>query len=119
MRNKLIVSSLFLALALVSSANARNLGGGFEGPGVDSVTVSDVQKMADDTHVVIEGFIEKGLGNEEYLFKDNTGSIVIEVDDDDWRGLVIKPENKVVIKGEIDKEMFREPKIDVDSISLK
>ena len=97
MRNKLIVSSLFLALALVSSANARNLGGGFEGPGVDSVTVSDVQKMADDTHVVIEGFIEKGLGNEEYLFKDNTGSIVIEVDDDYWRGLVLIPENKVVI----------------------
>ena len=67
MRNKLIISSLFLALALVSSANARNLGGGFEGPGIDSVTVSDIQKMTDDTHGVMVGNIDKSLGNEESM----------------------------------------------------
>ena len=74
--------------------------------------------MSDDTPVVLNGQIEKSLGNEKYQFKDATGTVVVEIDDEDWRGVDVRPENMVTIKGEIDKDMFT-TEIDVDSVELK
>ena len=52
------------------------------------------------------------------MLKDATGSITIEIDDDDWRGLDVTPQDVVTVKGEVDKDMFN-TEIDVDSIELK
>ena len=52
------------------------------------------------------------------MFKDSTGSVTVEIDDEDWRGLDVKPQDMVTIKGEVDKEMFS-TEIDVDYIELK
>lgn len=116
--NKFLVL-LGVSLALIGNAQAKNLGGGFEGPGVSTVSVAEASKLPDDTAVTLIGSIEKSLGDEKYLFKDKTGSIVVEIDDDDWRGLTVKPENTIEIRGDVDKEMFRDSIIDVDYISVK
>ena len=112
--NKLLSASV-LSLAIGFSASAM---AAFQGPGVAPTSVADALKLRDDAAVVLTGQIEKSLGNEKYQFKDATGTVVIEIDDEDWRGVDVKPEDTVIIKGEIDKDVFS-TEIDVDSVELK
>lgn len=118
--NKLLSTSVFaLAVTLSSAALAVMPQGGFQGPGIQPTTVAQALEMKDDTAVVLTGQIEKSLGKEKYLFKDATGSVTIEVDNEDWRGLNVSPKDTIIIKGDVDKEMMRDTKIDVDSVELK
>ena len=122
--NKFISASAFV-VALGLSANAFATGfqgpqnmGGFQGPGLEPSSVSEALKLNDDTPVVLVGQIEKSLGDEKYLFKDATGSVTIEIDNDDWRGVNVTPKDTIVIQGEVDKDFFK-TEIDVDSVALK
>ena len=123
--NKFLTASV-LALSVTLSGSALASGfqggavpaGGFQGPGLEPSTVAQVLTYSDDTPVVVNGQIEKSLGNEKYLFKDSTGSVTIEIDDEDWRGLNVTPKDTITIRGEIDKDLFK-TEIDVDSVSLK
>lgn len=54
-------------------------------------------------------------GDEEYMFKDSTGKIVIEIDDEDWGGLTVGPKDTVEISGEIDRDL-KKVKLDVFKI---
>lgn len=120
-----ILSLSVLAIALSYSVGAsagfngsvQNVGG-FQGPGLSTITVADALKMGDDTAVVLEGQIEKSLGKEQYVFKDATGSVTIEIDDDDWHGRTVTPQDTIIIKGEVEKDMFK-TEIEVDTIELK
>ena len=122
--NKLVaVSALALMLGFAGAAHAQYHGataprGGFTGPGLAVSTVAEAAKMSDDQAVVLEGKIKQGLGDEKYLFHDASGEITIEIDDEDWRGLSVGPEDTVEISGEVDKELF-DVKVDVDTIKLK
>ncbi len=119
---KINLGILTAASVLVLSASAmadNHLGGGFQGPSaVDVVTVEQASKMKDESQVILRGNIESSLGDEKYLFKDKTGSIRVEIDDDDWKGLVVKPTDTVEIKGEVDSHLMKPNDIDVESISL-
>lgn len=107
--------SAVMAEGFQSNAQA---GGGFQGPGLPVSTVAEALKMRDDTAVVLQGKIEKSLGKEDYLFSDDTGSVTIEIDYEDWRGQTVTPSDTVIIKGEVEKD-FLHTEIDVDSIELK
>ena len=122
--NKFITASAFV-VALGLSANAFAAGfqgqanmGGFQGPGLQPSSVSEALKLNDDTPVVLVGQIEKSLGGEKYLFKDATGSVTVEIDNEDWRGVNVTPKDTIVIQGEVDKDFFK-TEIDVDSVALK
>jgi len=105
-----------LAFPSLALADGKNRGGGFSGPdGTPKVTVAEALKMRDDSKVTLTGKIVKKLGPEKYEFSDGSGSITIEIDDDDWRGLTVGPEDTVVIHGEVDRD-FQGREIDVDSI---
>ena len=122
--NKILSLSAFaivLSYSVAASAGFQDPvknAGGFNGPGLSAISVEDALKLSDDAAVVLEGKIEKSLGKEQYLFKDASGSVTVEIDDDDWRGLNVTPQDTVVIKGEVEKDMF-ETEIDVDVIELK
>lgn len=119
---KLINTSVFAVSLLLSGsvlAAGMNVKGGFQGPGLEEVSVVEVLKMTDNTPVVLSGKIEKSIGDEKYLFSDGTASVVIEIDDDDWNGLNITPNDMVIISGEIDKDFMQDVIIDVDNIQLK
>ena len=49
------------------------------------------------------------------LCQDSTGTITIEIDNDEWRGQAIDSNDVVEISGEVEKE-FRSVKIDVKVI---
>ena len=110
------VSLLLSGSVLAAGMNAR---GGFQGPGLEEVSVVEVLKMTDNTPVVLSGKIEKNIGDEKYLFSDGSATVVIEIDDDDWNGLNITPNDTVIISGEIDKDFMQDVIIDVDNIQLK
>ena len=125
---------LFLMLGLlgfaVLAANAQE-GGGFTGPDSSGyggngqgggftgdrqvVTVQQALKFRDDTPVILQGRIIRALGREKYVFEDSTGTIVVEIDHDKWRGLTVGPDDRVEISGEVDKNRNR-VEIDVDRI---
>ena len=122
--NKFITASAFVvALGLSTSALASGFtgpqqAGGFQGPGLAPSSVAEALKLNDDTPVVLVGQIEKSLGDEKYLFKDASGSVTVEIDNEDWRGVTVTPKDTIVIQGEIDKDFFK-TEIEVDSVALK
>ena len=122
--NKFITASAFVvALGLSTSALASGFtgpqqAGGFQGPGLAPSSVAEALKLNDDTPVVLVGQIEKSLGDEKYLFKDASGSVTVEIDNEDWRGVTVTPKDTIVLQGEIDIDFFK-TEIDVDSVALK
>lgn len=118
---KKIFLVLFAMFVAVSSANAQ-FGGGFEGPrapSLKSITVKQALSMRDDSMVVLTGKIVNSLGDEKYMFRDNTGEVMIEIDDEDWRGIKVTPNDTLEIVGEVDKEFMEQTKIDVKSFTVK
>lgn len=103
-----------LPFAVAAHADAQS--GGFKGPdNYQLVTVADTSGLADETHVRLEGFVVKSLGDETYEFRDDSGTLLVEIDDDDWGGLEVTPELRVQIHGEIDIER-QKVELDVDGI---
>lgn len=109
---------MFLAIfvmagSLPSEAGFVPVPGGEPHRGV--VTVEMAKTLPDDVDVVLQGNIERHIRKEYYVFRDATGSITVEIDDDAWRGFVIGPQDKVEIVGEIDRD-FNSIKVEVDYI---
>ena len=113
----LAVLAAVSCLALSSQTFAKDTGnkGGFSGPSVEIITVENAKGMEDDTFVILHGNITKSLGDDMYIFTDGTGTINIEIDEDEWNGVTVGPEDVVEIRGEIDKG-WASIEIDVDQI---
>lgn len=111
---------LLTTLMLPLSAQARQARGGFvDNSGrVEYTQVSEVENLADDSYVTLKGNITAKLGDEKYSFKDATGTITVEIDDDNWDGLTIKPGDTVILEGEVDKSWTRPAEIEVDVVRL-
>lgn len=113
-----LVAAVIMAFSSVSMATEHK-SGGFVGPDTRPMTtVEQAKNMKDDAKVILNGYIESSLGDEHYMFKDATGSIKVEIDDEDWRGLTVGPKDMVEIKGEVDTHWNKPTSIDVESISL-
>ena len=84
-------------------------------PSQNIVTVAQAKGMADDQKVILQGYIIQHQHGEKYLFKDDTGTITLDIDNDEWNGQTISPQDKVEIHGEIDQDKSG-LEIDVDRI---
>lgn len=109
--------------SILSSAQAQYTGnttgaGGYNGPSTTQAvtTIKEAKELRDDANVRLQGQIVKHIDKDKYLLKDKTGEIVIEIDKDDWNGLVVNEKDVVEIVGEVDKD-WNSVEIDVDSIS--
>ncbi|MBR1544673.1 MAG: NirD/YgiW/YdeI family stress tolerance protein [Alphaproteobacteria bacterium] len=116
----LVVATCFAGSQVAISKKYK---GGFKdvrGPEVESFDIVSVEKAKnskDDTYVVLQGYIDKSLGGEKYLFRDETGTIKIEIEDKKFRGLTVYPDDFVQISGEVDKGWLSETEIEVKNIS--
>lgn len=123
-RSGLLTAAAILCLALFASAAwaAEPKGGFVPSPGAkgptpgSTVTVSQIADMKDDAWVILRGKIARQVGDERYEFSDNTGTIVVEIDDDDWGGQYVTPDDTVEIRGEVDKHMMKDTTIEVKQI---
>jgi uncharacterized protein (TIGR00156 family) len=116
MKKLLIASVLTMTSGLAMAANTQGFGG-FNGPTMGMLTtIEQAQNGRDDDPVQLTGSITHSLGDDEYRFQNGTKNIVIEIDERDWMGLNVSPNDTVTILGELDKDGWEEPKIDVDQI---
>ena len=79
-----------------------------------TVNVKQVYQLADDTHVQIKGYVVKALGDENYQFRDATGTITVEIDDELWQGKGVSAKTLVTIQGEIDVDYTPLKKVEID-----
>ena len=93
-----------LAMVFISLSAQQ---GGFMGPRAEVVTVEQAKTMRDDDPVTLRGRIERALGNERYLFSDETGSITIEIERKVWGTLTVDENDLIEISGEIERKRTR------------
>jgi uncharacterized protein (TIGR00156 family) len=55
--------------------------------------------------------------DKHYTFRDNTGTIEVEIDNEDFRGAKVTPETKVRIVGEVDKD-WNSTTVDTDYLEV-
>ena len=80
------------------------------------VTATQAAKLADETGVTLTGQIVKHLQSDHYEFKDASGSINVEVDDDIWRKAGLKVGDHVRLVGEVDTHRYKPTDVEVISI---
>ena len=85
-----------------------------------TVTVKQALSLADDSKVQIKGYVVKAVGDEKYQFRDSTGSITVEIDDELWNGKAISAKTPMTIVGEVDVDYkpTKRVEIDVDAVSF-
>ena len=64
---------------------------------------SDIRNMNDDDVVYLQGYLIQNLGDEMYVFQDDSGTINVEIDDDLMQN-AIAPDALVWIAATVDKE---------------
>ncbi|MDD9155127.1 NirD/YgiW/YdeI family stress tolerance protein [Aliivibrio sp. S4TY2] len=85
--------------------------------GINTVeSVLNASTVLDDTPILLTGYLVESLGKEVYVFKDDTGTLNVKIDGDKMPTLQVKPNDKVTLKGEINKE--QNYIIYVDSITV-
>ena len=100
----------------VSASIAFAAHGGFK----DSVaprksTIAEVLKMNNNSYVSIQGNIVKRLSDDKYSFKDSSGTITVEIDDDKWGGVTAGTQDRLELIGEVEKK-YNTTELDVDSV---
>ncbi|MBV7437891.1 NirD/YgiW/YdeI family stress tolerance protein [Aeromonas encheleia] len=109
--NKASVIGL-LALMSVSSYTMAAYTGPQE---QNKVSVAQLKDVADDQWVTLEGKLVKHLGGENYLFKDSSGEVEVEVDQKVWRGTEVGPDDLIRIRGEVDHS-WNKTEVEVESL---
>ncbi|PVZ87858.1 hypothetical protein C9426_09635 [Serratia sp. S1B] len=81
-------------------------------------TVSQVSNARIGSYITLEGNIVERQRENYFLFRDNTGSIRVEIEDRSWRNRTIDPKARVRIFGEVDRSVSgRDRYISVESIT--
>ena len=62
--------------------------------------------LQDDAPVTLRGQLERHLGGDQYLFRDEAGTITVEIKQRRWSGQSVSPQDKVEISGEVDKDWW-------------
>ena len=120
---KLLVLTALLAISGSSFADSDNnrhprSGGFVDGQPSAVTTVQQALKARDDTPVTLTGYIVSRIGNDddEFIFRDNTGEIKLDVEDQAWKGQNVGPKDKITISGQVDTNGLRKSEIDVYDI---
>lgn len=119
MISKKLLTGLFaagLTLGMISTtASAHYIGPTRVAP----TTVNTILKSpVDDQYVLLSGKITSRISHDKYVFTDRTGSITAEIDDKVFAGRQVTADTPVEIYGKVDKDMFKEPKIDVKRLGI-
>lgn len=95
---------------------------GFEGPGVSPTVMraADVIDALDDAPCVLEGRIVEKIPfrKNRYLFEDNSGRVVVEIENEIFGHLTITPNDMVRLMGHVDWSRKRPNEVEVDALAL-
>lgn len=104
---KIILTCLAAAGLILSGANAfagnGNNMNNYHSAQKNISKVSSVQNMPDNSKVYLQGYLTQKLGDEMYMFQDDSGTMNIEIDDDLINENTIVPTNVVWVAAEVNK----------------
>lgn len=105
------------ALAFANTAQASDAKMVVPSAAGAATTVAEILKNpVDDQKVNLKGYVVAQLGKEKYTFRDTTGEIRVEIDNDDLPAVAVDDKTMVEIIGEVEKDYLVSPEIDVDVI---
>lgn len=99
-------------LSLFSISNV--FAAGFSG-NADKLSVIEALKQPDDSYVIVEGNIVKRISSDKYLFKDSTGTMTVEIDNEIWGNIDVSEKDTLELSGEIERK-FNSIHLDVDTV---
>lgn len=84
-------------------------------------TVASLSDLRDETMVRLQGKITKAIDHERYEFTDATGTVMVEIDDEDWQGRTVTNADVITIVGELDIDYMptKRLKVDVDMVEYR
>ena len=119
------IALLLILLLLSVPAHAAFQGpgaGGFKGPtvGVEITSVKQALEGADEAPVLLTGTIigHKAGSDDNYIFRDATGEITVDIDHAVFGGRTVTPENTVKLSGKVDKDLLEPAKVDVKVLEI-
>ncbi|WP_130804024.1 NirD/YgiW/YdeI family stress tolerance protein [Acinetobacter ihumii] len=116
MKKSIFVASILATTVLSSSAFAKDDHVIIQEAAKNIATVQQVAKMQDETGVTLTGQITKHIKSDHYQFKDRSGTIDVEIDDDIWRAAGLKIGDHVRLVGEVDTHRYKPTDIEVVKI---
>src|SRR6478609_7153491 len=69
--------------------------GGFVDNDANLTTAAKVKDLKDDSWVKLRGNITERLSDDRYTFRDESGTVNVEIDNKHWNGQTISPQDKV------------------------
>lgn len=83
---------------------------------MEVMTVEQVRGLSDNSPVIIRGYMLRQNGENSYVFQDTTGTINLEIDEEDWGGQTVSPNDYVEVWGEVDRNGASMIEVDVSAI---
>ena len=88
-------------------------------PGVARTVAEVLADPRDDRPVELTGMIIRQTGRELYLFRDASGEITVEIDDEDFpANKPVDDKTEVKVRGEVDSRPMRDPRVEVERLEL-
>lgn len=113
----ILLSNLSLA-AFAGYMGENQVSGGYIDAIQNKFTLAkDVRNLRDNQYITLKGYIISKIGNEKYIFKDDTGTIQVEIDDKDWNGCNVSASDRVILEGEVDRD-WNSVTVEVSSVRL-
>ena len=66
-------------------------------------SVMEVMSLPDNAPVAMRGRITQNMGDSVYIFEDSSGTIMMEIDEEDWNGKTVRVDDIVTVYGNVDK----------------
>lgn len=98
----------------VAPAQAQFVGG----PSTTVTVKQLVDTGRDDQLVTLEGYLVEQVKHEKYTFRDATGTVLVEIDDEVFMGQRVDPKTKVRLEGEFEKDMLEKDEVDVHKLTI-
>lgn len=73
----------------------QNQQGGFVDNDANLTTAAKVKDLKDDSWVKLRGNITERLSDDRYTFRDESGTVNVEIDNKRWNGVTVTPQDKV------------------------
>ena len=117
MVSKKVLGALAASVFAFSMGAAQAQFTGGAQPQVTSVA-QVINQARDNQYVSVQGYLTQKVGNEEYILRDSTGEILVDIDNHVFRGQQVTPQIQVLLHGEVDKDFGHQAEIDVDSLQI-
>ncbi|WP_257812234.1 YgiW/YdeI family stress tolerance OB fold protein [Aggregatibacter actinomycetemcomitans] len=89
--------------------------GGFVNTNQTVSKASEAGSWQDDQYIILQGNIVKQVGKDDFIFKDASGEIQVEIERKAWRGQDVSPSDEVKLYGEVDKS-WNKTEVDIERV---